>query len=169
MSPETQLRRFLYTSMEQPRYIAGNPELYNYYAPEKLKSVVDILKGSNPEKLLNIIQIVNSENILPRRETLFFALAVAILSDSSYSFRHQAYQTVLQIIKNDKDLFEFIKFFTKIRKTFPSGLNKLISTYYLSKDPFELAKDVAKSNGYHGWTHKDLIKLSHCKSTTVSK
>lgn len=168
---EAALRQFLYTSNEQFSYIAGNPENYDYYKPENLNSIHKFFNLETPEKIISVIKEVDQENVTPRRENLLFALAVSILNNPTQSktIKHDLYVTILQVIKNDKELFLFVKFLSKLNKTFSSGINKVIGGYYASKDPLRLAKDVSKCNSYHGWTHKDLIKLAHCKSENICK
>lgn len=168
---EAKLRQFLYTSNEGLSYIAGNPENYDYFNPEKLTSIKKIFNSEEPEKIVSIIKEVDKENVTPRRENLLYALAVSLTNTETESktIRHDLYVTVSQIINKDKELFLFVKYLSKLKKNFSSGINKLISGYYLSKDPLKLAKEISRCNGIHGWTHKDLIKLSHCKSENICK
>lgn len=168
-SPEVRFKRFLYTSTEIPKYITGDPELHEGYEIEKIKSVADLLQSRTPEVILNILEIVNSENLIPRRQTLFFAFAVSATLTTDDVFKHKLYTTLLNIIKNSEDLCTFLKFYTKQKKNFSSAINKVIGAYYFKKEPHDLIEEVTTSKGYHSWTHKDLIKLSHCKSESICK
>lgn len=163
------LKRFLYTSSEEPRYITGNPEKHGYYSPDKVKSIVELLESNNPEILLNIIEVVNSENLLPRRETIFIVLAYAATSNITVkdAFKHKLYTTLLNVCKTCEELFLFVKYYSMQKKNFSSALNKTVAAYYMKQDPMELAKRVSETTGFHGWKHKDLIKLSHCKTDSI--
>lgn len=166
------LRRFLYTSNEEPRYTTGNPEIHNYYEPEKVKVIQEILQGREPEVLINVVEQVNRENLLPRRETLFIALAFAATTAVTVpdSFKNRLYTILISLCRNDEEFFLFIKYYRKYKKNFPSGLNRVITYWYtVEKDPLRLARNVSEVKGYHGWTHKDLFKLSHCKSKDICK
>lgn len=165
------LKRFLYTSNEDPRYTTGNPEIHNYYEPEKVKVIQEILEGENPDVLLNVVMATSSENLLPRRETLFITLAFAATTSVNVTngFKSKLYTTLLNVCQNDEELFLFIKFYSKHKKNFSSGLNRAIACYYTKKDPLQLARHISEAKGYHGWTHKDLLKLSHCKAPSVCK
>lgn len=165
------LKRFLYTSTEEPKYITGDPEKHKYYETEKLTALNEILLSENPELLLNLIDMVNNENLLPRRETIFVALAFAATTaiPLSDTFKHKVYTTLLNVCRNDEDFFTFIKLYSKAKKNFSSALNKVVFTYYTRKDPFDLAKDVSRQSKYHGWSHKDLLKLAHGKSNSACK
>ncbi|KAF5293979.1 hypothetical protein FQR65_LT10950 [Abscondita terminalis] len=167
ISAEIRLKRFLYTSSEKPRFITGNAELHKAYTPEKVKCVSEILNSNQPELLLNIIEIVNSEALLPKRETLFFVLALATTVSPNPEYTHKLYTTLQNIIKSLEDLFKFLKFYTTLQKKFSSAVNKVIGAYYFKKDPLALAEEITKSKGFHSWTHKDLIKLSHYRCDSV--
>lgn len=166
-SMEVRLKRFLYTTNEDPVFITGNAYYHNAYSTEKAKVISEILHSDNPKLLLNIVQIVNSENLIPRRDTIMFVLAAAVIITPDYHLKRDIYTTLLNIAKSSKDIFTFLKYYTIQHKTFNSSLNKMIRTYYYKKDPFELALEVTKSNGGHGWTHKDILKLSHGKSSNI--
>lgn len=163
------LKRFLYTSSEEPRYVTGTPEKHGYYSPDKVKSILELLESNNPEILLNIIEVTNSENVLPRRETIFIVLAYAATSNITMkdTFKNKLYTTLLNVCRNTEELFLFIKFYRTQKKNFTSALNRAVSSYYMKKDPMELAKCVSEAKGYHGWKHKDLVKLSHCKTESI--
>lgn len=168
VSAVQRLRRFLYTSNESPRYITGNPEKHNYYEPEKLPAILQVLQES-PDLFCDTIIAEHHRNLLPRRETLFVALAVAACSNIQNESKHKLYKTLLAVLQNDEEFFLFIKYYSKQKKNFSSSLNRAISKFYSSKDPLALAKQVSEAKGYHGWTYKDLIKLSHYKSENICK
>lgn len=165
------LKRFLYISAEVPRYITGDPEKHKYYEIEKLVVLQEILQSENPELLLNIIDMVNSENLLPRRETIFVALAFAATTTIPLTdtFKHKIYTTLLNVCRGDEDLFTFIKLYSKVKKNFSSALNKAVFTYYTRKDPFDLARDISRQPRIHGWSHKDVLKLAHGKTDSACK
>lgn len=119
----------------------------------------------------NILEITNSENVLPRRETIFVALAHAAVNcpDISAQLRSKIYSTLINLCRNDEDLFFFVSYCMKRKKSFSSSLNKRIKEYYNKKDPMILAKDVTSFGGYFGWKHKDLLKLCHCESKNDCK
>ncbi|KRT80103.1 hypothetical protein AMK59_7522 [Oryctes borbonicus] len=168
LTPEIRLKRFLYLSREDSVFVSGNPEKHNYYKVEKLTCASDLLKDDfekSKDFLTNLFVNAESDRILPRREALFFALACLITNENAKdNQRHFLYSLVLNMCRSNEDLFTFIKFLSKIKKPFSSGVTKIVSAYYLRQDPIDLVKCVLESNSYHGWTHKDLIKLIHCKT-----
>lgn len=167
--PDMQLKRFLYLNKPCLSFVAGSAEVHGQFRRENL-TCIDVLLGStdakNIELFFNIIENVSGANLLPRRENLFYVMALAATSDSANAeIKARVYRTVSLITKSDRDYFAFIRYYTLERKNIPSGLNKSISRFYMSKEPIQLAKDVTEFKGYRGWKHKDLIKLSHAKST----
>uniref|UniRef100_A0A1Y1MJ07 TROVE domain-containing protein n=1 Tax=Photinus pyralis TaxID=7054 RepID=A0A1Y1MJ07_PHOPY len=164
---EVRLKRFLYTSREDPIYVTGDACYHKAYLPGKVKVVEEILQSDNPKLLLNIVQIVNSENLIPRRDAIIFVLAIAATIATDNDFKHEIYTTVLNVVKSSKEIFTFLKYYSHQQRSFNSSLNKMIRSYYYRKDPMELAVEVTKSNGAHGWTHKDVLKLCHGKSNCI--
>lgn len=165
------LRNFLYVGNEEAMYISGDPEIYGHYDLKKVESLFALFKSSNPDRALNIIEIVNGENALPLRKTLFFTLAAALKYENlTPQMRNKIYSTALSMFKTSEDLFVFIKFVSKLNKNkIPSGLQKIIKLYYSQKDPVVLSNEIVHNNGYFGWSHKDLIKLSHIKTDNECK
>ncbi|XP_025830389.1 60 kDa SS-A/Ro ribonucleoprotein-like [Agrilus planipennis] len=166
-TPENRIKRYLYLYSEDLRFVTGNPEVYKYYTVEKAKAVTELIEANKIDTILNIVEIVNSENTLPGRATLFFILAVVArtnLVSVPDTVRNRVYTTALSIMRSTEEFFMFIRFCTLQKRSFPSGLNKLIGEFYLKKEPMDLVKEISKSKGFHSWTHKDLLKLSHCKT-----
>lgn len=165
------LKRFLYNSVAAPKYLTGDAEARKCYEPDNLDVLKEILVSGYPDLLLGVIEMVNSENLLPRRETIFVALAFAATTTYQVTdvFRHKVYTTLLNVCRDDKDFFTFVKFYKTARKNFSSALNKAAFAYYTRKDPMVLARDVARQKRYHGWTHKDVIKLAHGKTEKPCK
>lgn len=165
---ETKLKRFLYLSTENSVFVTGDPQRHNYYKPEKLTCAAQLLEDDVTKSkgfLTNLFVSAESETLLPRRETLFFVLAcLATNEKATADQRHSFYTMVLNMCRSNEDLFTFIKFVSKIKKPCSSGIQKIISLYYLRQEPLDLIKCISESSSYHGWTHKDLIKLIHSKT-----
>lgn len=165
------LKRFLYICTEHPKYIVGDAEIRKCYDKENL-TILDTVIRDNPETFFAVIRAVDTENIAPHRETIFVALAYAASLRESYAradFRALVYNALLAVCHTDRDLFTFIKFYKRQRPNFPSGLNKTAFRYYMNKDPLQLAQDVTRQKRYYGWSHKDVIKLSHGKTDSACK
>lgn len=47
------------------------------------------------------------------------------------------------------------------------GWRRVVSDWYLKKEPMELSECVTKFRGRYGWTHRDIVRLCHLKSANV--
>ncbi|KAF5287674.1 hypothetical protein FQA39_LY15774 [Lamprigera yunnana] len=166
-TPEVRLKRFLYTCSEVPTFRVGDPNLYKAFSVEKVPSVIEILQSENPQQLLNIIEIANSEGMMPIRDPIFFALALAHKHSTNEKLVHNIYTTLLIIIKGPEDLFKFLQFHSALQMKIGTAVKKLIQNYYFNKDPLVLAYEVTLTKGYHSWTHKDLMKLIHYRCDSI--
>lgn len=166
---EEKLKRYLYLSNEKNIYICGNLELHNCYKQENLTAVSELIVAKKVDNLLEMIEAANNQEALSARKTLFFALACAVNSEKEQQSKHKIYATLQKIARSAEDLFEFLRFYTLYNKKITCALSKVITRYYLRKDPYNLAIEVTNQNGYHSWTHKDIFKLVHIKSDQISK
>lgn len=47
------------------------------------------------------------------------------------------------------------------------GWRRVVTDWYLKKEPMEMSDCVTKFRGRYGWTHRDIIRLCHLKSANV--
>lgn len=47
------------------------------------------------------------------------------------------------------------------------GWRRVVSDWYLKKEPMEMSECVTKFRGRYGWTHRDIVRLCHLKSANV--
>jgi len=47
------------------------------------------------------------------------------------------------------------------------GWRRVVSDWYLKKEPMEMSECVTKFRGRYGWTHRDIVRLCHLKSADV--
>lgn len=112
-------------------------------------------------------QAFNSK-LVQRPETLIFALAACARQQKSEKLRQLAYQLINELCKDTKDFLLFISYASELSKQqsiprngFGHGWRNAINKWYTSKNALNLAECVTKYKSRHGWTHKDIIKLSH--------
>lgn len=174
LSPLTQqdhLKRFLYITDFLGVYVTGDPEPYLKHSfLEPFEPIFEWVNTS-PDDFIQLLINVNDDNLLTRRQMIFYVLALALNKETlNPENRLKIRNSVLKIVKCDEDFFNFVKYYTlqrdkkqKISKSF----QKLIIQFYNNKKPSELVKSVTQQDSYHGWSHKDLIKLVHYKSQDV--
>ncbi|KAK9879311.1 hypothetical protein WA026_004165 [Henosepilachna vigintioctopunctata] len=169
------LDRFIFLTHVEGRYISGNPEKYILKDVsehlEFLKTLLLNLRGT----IIFLQHLKSLSPIAPRRVTLFYILAYALLHSvgpEDHSMRNIILKTFLDICETDEELFKFISIYTKMtphKNKVTSALGKAVSKYLKTKSSKQYIIAVGKAKGYHGWEYKDVIKLSHYKGETREK
>lgn len=75
------------------------------------------------------------------------------------------YKAAPEILKDPNDFFLFIFYVHMLSegKGFGRGLRKAIHKWYAKKSAMELAEMLGKNKKHYGWSHYDIISLSHMK------
>ncbi|EEZ97483.1 RNA-binding protein RO60 isoform X2 [Tribolium castaneum] len=169
LSHEETLKRYLYTCSYYGAFITGNPD--KHFGNSTGRLTFRWAKTA-PEEFVKIITTVSEDALLVRRSNFFYLLAEGLLDKEVPSeLKAEIKKLVFKLIKTDQDFFDFIKFYTTLRTNKPkisTTLRKMIIKFYQNKEPKEFAETVARQESYHGWTHKDLIKLTHFKCNNVA-
>ncbi|XP_044262085.1 60 kDa SS-A/Ro ribonucleoprotein-like [Tribolium madens] len=169
LSSEETLKRYLYTSSYHGAFLAGNPD--KHFSRFTGHLLFPWAKTA-PEDFVKTITTVSEDALLVRRSNFFYFLAEALLDKNiPTELKTEIKKLIFKLIKTDQDFFDFLKFYTTQRsekKKISTTLRKMIIKFYQNKEPKEFAETVAKQESYHGWTHKDLIKLSHFKCNNVA-
>lgn len=171
ISQEERLKRFLYTRNYNGAYITGDPD--NHISKYTSTPLFSYIKSA-PEDFFKILSKANEDPLFPKRSNLFFILSEALHSTLiPNEIKTDIKLAVFKFIKSDEEFFDFVKYYTltlrKSKRKITTTLRKMIIKFYNEKDPMELAKCVTKHEKYHGWSHKDLIKLCHFKCENVCK
>lgn len=170
-SPEDdKLKRLIYLCNIEGKYCCGSPEKNKPESSKYINLLSNILKNSQ-DNLLNILEIAYSDKYLPHKVQVFNILATLLtLDEVTEENKHSICQVAGNLCKSDKDIFAFIKTVVltqqKASKKLPTTVRKSVLRYYNNKSAEDLANSYVLHKGYHGWKHKDLIKLFHVKSET---
>ncbi|XP_012253968.2 RNA-binding protein RO60-like isoform X1 [Athalia rosae] len=173
--PEVHFTQYLFVGKEYPNYQPGCWFVHKYYEQSRVTSIGKLAERDNPLVPIELIKKAFDSGMVPNPETLVFALALCARQKKE-SLRHAAYDAVKTICTTPQHFILFTKFASELAKSAPepkhgwgSGWRKAASDWYLSKDAMELAKCVTRYKGRYGWSHKDIIKLSHPKTTDIAK
>lgn len=158
------LRRFLYTGNEDALYRTGNPVMLRLYYRSKLGVVSEILKTNDVEMILSEVKVANDWGCLPRPETVFFVLAVALRCTRNFERRRRILTTMKNTCRTVKDLYKYINFHIKCGGRFGVGLKNVIKEYFIQKEPIALAIEITNEDGCEGWEHKDIINISRIEA-----
>ncbi|XP_046611310.1 60 kDa SS-A/Ro ribonucleoprotein-like [Neodiprion virginianus] len=173
---EVRLCQYLYVGKEYPNYQPGNWFFHKYYEEGRVQSIKKIAETQNPLVAIDLIKKAFERKLVQNSETLIFALAVCARQTENESLRHAAYNAIKTICTTPQHFILFVKFASQIAKSAPepkhgwgAGWRKAVNEWYLSKDALDLAKCVTGCKGRYGWTHKDIVKLSHPKTDDIAK
>ncbi len=179
VSPIKQLERFL---------VLGSLE-GTYYVDKKLhtKDNVGNLLGllvDSPVESLKLIQNFLETGRAPKQETVIFALAVAgslskqILADNNIAtsltdadfllVRQAALESIKTHIRTGTQLFMLISYLEDLRG-WGSNLKRNVQQWYLSKPLSEIEYQLLKYKNREGYTHRDVLRLSHPKVMEPSR
>lgn len=103
------------------------------------------------------------------------ALAFCARQTECPELRHLAYDEAITLIDTQADFLLFIKFCVDIsitingegHKGFGHGLKRVIAKWYEKYNAVELANIFGEHRGLYKWTHKDVWRLTHMKTTPV--
>jgi 60 kDa SS-A/Ro ribonucleoprotein len=155
----TQLNRFLILGIEGGSYYASE----KYLAKESTAVIEDCIK-EDPIRTVDIITDIAVNNRAIKADTCIFSLAVCAAS-SNDECKAAAYQAVVKVCKIPTHLFHFLTYSKDLRAGFGgSGFHRAIARYYLNTDIKKLGMHVIKYKQRDGWTHKDLLRISHPKT-----
>ena len=153
----TRARRFLILGSEGGTYYQSEKELTR----ENAKFIMDMANSEEGGKLLlTLVTDISLAGRAPKQNPTLFALAALCCSESE-EVRRNAYLAMPSICRTGTMLFTFVKYMENIRGTWPMGLRKAVARWYEKKSPRDLAYQVTKYGQREGWTHRDLLRLSH--------
>ncbi|MFC9963615.1 TROVE domain-containing protein [Nocardia ignorata] len=152
------MRRFLTLGTESGTYYvsptaltADNAELLVEYAAEHTADLVR-----------EIVEISTSGRA-PRQNPALFALAAAA-SVGDVDGRRAALAALPQLARTGTHLFLFAGYIEQFRG-WGRGLRRAVANWYLDKPVDALAFQAVKYRQREGWTHRDLLRLSHPAAT----
>ncbi|XP_001656757.2 60 kDa SS-A/Ro ribonucleoprotein homolog [Aedes aegypti] len=183
--------RYLYLGTDQPFYIQKNrpfdfDEGCRILAPIRTLAEAAAANGDDPavrkaaeavslkEQPVDIIVRVMNSGSLVRNDECLFVLAFIARICTKPEEKHKVYEVVPTLIKESKDLFQFVHFYQTLAtksagKGFGHGMKVAVTKWYDKHSAEELAKLLATDRGWHEWGHKDIIRMAHIKLADEAK
>lgn len=146
------------------RWLILGAEGGTYYVSEKkltkdnAKTILECLKEDGVRTVNRIVEISDSGRA-PKNDSAIFALAMAA-GDENEATRKAALAALPKVCRIGTHLFHFARDVENFRK-WGRGLRTAVAKWYLDKPVDKLAYDVVKYQQRDGWSHKDLLRLSH--------
>ncbi|WP_280461335.1 TROVE domain-containing protein [Nocardia carnea] len=158
VTPQVRLRRFLTLGTDGGTYYVGTRELTR----ENATVVVEFAQERTVELVAEIVGISVSGRA-PRQNPALFALAAAAsLGDTEG--RRTALDALPLVARTGTHLFLFARYIEQFRG-WGRGLRRAVAHWYTSRPIDEITYQAVKYRQREGWTHRDLLRLSHPETT----
>ncbi len=157
----TRLNRFLILGSEGGSYYASEPKLTLENASGVLRCIA--LDGA---RTVRAIVEVSQAGRAPKNDPALFALALCAAKGDEAT-RALALQVLGEVARTGTHLFHFAAFVDGLRG-WGRGLRRSVGNWYSDREAGDLAYQSIKYAQRDGWSHRDLLRLSHPKASTES-
>lgn len=163
IDPFDALDRFLILGCESGTYYAGVREMTREAA-----NLILACASIDPRRTVNAIVDASRGNRAIKNDPAVFALAllagsVNVLDPHVCDASLLALNQLSKVCRISTHLFSFVDQVTQFRG-WGRGLRRAVANWYTSKYPQHLLYLVTKYQQRGGWSHRDLLRLSHPKS-----
>jgi 60 kDa SS-A/Ro ribonucleoprotein len=166
------LDRFLILGCEGGSYYATERKL----TTENAQCVLDCAK-EDTERTINRIVEISTAGRAPKNDPAIFALALLASQSAHSGGKQHEYYTKLtalalaampKVCRTGTHLFQFVEVVNQLRG-WGRALRTGVANWYTSKDADDLAFQVTKYASRNGWSHRDVLRLTHPKPTGAHK
>lgn len=158
VTPEVRLRRFLTLGTDGGTYYASARELTAEAVP-----VVAEFAGTRTADLVREIVEISTAGRAPKPDPALFALAAAA-SLGDPDGRRAALDALPLVARTGTHLFLFARYAEQFRG-WGRGLRRGVAGWYTAQPVDALAYQAVKYRQREGWTHRDLLRLAHPRTT----
>jgi 60 kDa SS-A/Ro ribonucleoprotein len=136
----------------------------SYYVKEKAltrenaEAIEAALKLDGPRVVKTIVEISDAGRAIKNDSSVFALAMCAGLGDEAT--KKLALAALPKVCRIGTDLFHFATYVEQFRG-WGSGLRKSVAKWYTEKSPDKLEFQLVKYQQRDGWSHKDLMRLSH--------
>jgi 60 kDa SS-A/Ro ribonucleoprotein len=127
---------------------------------------VESVRGLLATDGLNVVQQVagfSTAGRPPKPNPALFVLALAASPCCAAAQTNSAALAALpQVVRSGDELLAFAAYVDQYRG-WGRALRTAIANWYLSRPPRDLATDLLRATEFRGWSHSDLLRLSHPK------
>lgn len=152
------LDRFLITGTSGGTYYVTEHKL----SLEAARAVLECLAEDGPRTVARIVHISESGRA-PKNDQALYALALA----ARYGSAEAAYASLPNVARIGTHLFMFCEYAKALTIKGGSGYKRALGRWYAGKSANDLAYQVVKYRQREGWTHRDVLRLSHLNPTRL--
>lgn len=163
LTESLRLRRFLCYGSESTTYSTREWAL----GPESALALMELVQASRGCEVVEEVKRMSLEGKTVRPNPALFALAVCS-QHSDTKAKQAAFRAVQELCRSPGQLFTFIQYKKELKDglccgMWGRGLRRAVSDWYNSQDALSLAHTVTRCKHRAGWSHQDLLRLSHLK------
>jgi 60 kDa SS-A/Ro ribonucleoprotein len=149
------LRRFLILGSEGGSFYAGQREL-------TLDNVDAVERCIVADGIATVDEIVavSVAGRAPKNDQAILALALCIARGNDQT-KTYALSKVNEVARIGTHLFQLVDFLDKLGTLTGRAKRRALARWYTSKSPDKLAYQLVKYRQRNGWTHKDVLRVSH--------
>lgn len=155
------------------RFLCFGSEGGTYYIKEQklgfgnAEALIRLIEEGRGCEVVQEIKTFSQEGRAAKQEPLLFALAICSQCSDAKT-KQAAFKAVPEVCCIPTHLFTFIQFKKDLKEGMKCGmwgraLRKAVADWYNGKNGMALALAVTKYKQRSGWSHKDLLRLSHLK------
>jgi len=153
-------KRFLILGASEGYYTSGAK-----FAKDNAKVLQKLIADGRSNELVDLIVDVSTNGRAAKQQPGLFALAVAS-SFGTTEEKQYALSKLPAVARTGTTLFEFVGFALQFR-SWGRALKNAVAKWYTAKDNDKLAYQMVKYQSREGWSHKDLLRLTHPSSTSA--
>lgn len=158
VGPFERLLRFLILGCDKGTYYASARKLTQENA-----ACVNQCADVDYIKAVDTIVQVSLDGRAPKNDPAIFALAL-LASHKDNKVRKYALSKLNDVCRIGTHLFQFVDAVNELRG-WGRGLREAVSKWYSDKTPDKVAYQVTKYQQRGGWSHRDVLRLTHPKVT----
>lgn len=165
----TRLRRFLCFGSEAGTYNIKE----NRLGMENATVLIRLIEEGRGCEVVQEIKKFSLDCKASKTKPTLFALAVCSQHCDAKT-KQAAFKALKDVCRLPTHLFTFVQFKKGLKEGMKCGiwgraLRKAVADWYNEKDPMSLALAVTKCKQRTGWSHQDLLRLSHMKPANEGK
>ena len=158
----TRLDRFLVLGSERGSYYAGEAALTRDNAQAVTRAI-----AADGERAVARIVAVSEGGRAPKNDPALFALALAAAAED-LGTRRAALAALPRVARTGTHLFQFAAFVEGARG-WGRSLRRAVGAWYAAQPTERLAYQLVKYRQRGGWSHRDLLRLSHPEVTDPAR
>lgn len=162
VGPWEYLRRFLILGSEGGTYYLTAQDL----TKQNHANVLACIKESGRTVVDQVVE-VSDKALAPKNEPALFVLALC-MAHGDADTKAYAKENFNKVVRIGTHLFHFAQYADAFRG-WGRSLKTAVASWYLTKDAEDLAYQAIKYQQRDGWSHRDLLRLTHLKSSDTKQ